>query len=90
LVRVSHLWFGFGYGKFPLKIPNFSIFCPSGKKSFFGPGQRRVSPLFTLGQKYAPVCSGQGPSVIFTDKKGGNICLYPKGIPVGIINGEYN
>jgi len=25
-----HLWFGFG--KFPIKIPNFSIFCSSGKK----------------------------------------------------------
>jgi len=26
---VSHLWFGFG--RFPLKIPNFSIFLPSGQ-----------------------------------------------------------
>jgi len=28
---VSHLWFGFG--KFPLKIPNFSIFSLQVKKS---------------------------------------------------------
>jgi len=26
--RVSHLWFGFGFGKFPLKTSNFSIFSP--------------------------------------------------------------
>jgi len=32
LGRVSHLWFGYGFGKFPLKMSNFSIFCPSGQK----------------------------------------------------------
>jgi len=31
LGRVSHLWFGFG--KFLLKIANFSIFCPFGSKN---------------------------------------------------------
>jgi len=33
--QVSHLWFhwfGFGFGKFPLKMSNFSIFFPSGQK----------------------------------------------------------
>jgi len=30
--QVSHLWFGFGFGKFSLKITKFSIFCPSGHK----------------------------------------------------------
>jgi len=30
--RVSHLWFGIGFGKFLLKISIFSIFCPTGKK----------------------------------------------------------
>jgi len=30
--RVSYLWFGFGYGKFPLKILNLSIFFPLGQK----------------------------------------------------------
>jgi len=30
--RVSHLWFGFEFGKFPLKMLNFSVFFPSGQK----------------------------------------------------------
>jgi len=30
--RVSHLWFGLEFGKFPLKMSNFSIFFPSGQK----------------------------------------------------------
>jgi len=30
--RVSHLWFGFEFEKFALKMSNFSIFCPSGQK----------------------------------------------------------
>jgi len=29
---VSHFWFEFGFGKFPLKTSNFSIFSPSGEK----------------------------------------------------------
>jgi len=37
--RVSHLWFEFG--KFPLKITNFSIFSPSGWVKKY-PDQRRV------------------------------------------------
>jgi len=28
-VLVSHLWFGFEFGKFPLNMSNFSIFFPS-------------------------------------------------------------
>jgi len=32
--RISHLWFGFGFGNFPLKIPNFSIFCSSGQTKY--------------------------------------------------------
>jgi len=32
LGRVSHLWFGFGFGKFPLKIPNFEFFSFRVKK----------------------------------------------------------
>jgi len=55
---VRHLWFGFG--KFPSKIPIFSIFCPLDLKNLSGlgqtyPGQSRVSLLFTVGQKYARV-----------------------------------
>jgi len=45
--------------KFPLKIPNFSIFSLWVKKYL---GQRRVSLLFTVDQKYARVGSG----LIFT------------------------
>jgi len=30
--RVSHLWFGIEFRKFPLKASNFSIFYPSGQK----------------------------------------------------------
>jgi len=36
----SHLWCGFGFGKFPLKITNFQISLGWVKKC---PGQRRVS-----------------------------------------------
>jgi len=35
---VSHLWFGFG--KSPLKIPNFSIFSLRIKKNLIGSGQK--------------------------------------------------
>jgi len=31
--RVSHLSFGFGIGKFPLKIPNFSMYALWVKKN---------------------------------------------------------
>jgi len=53
--RISHLWFGFGFGKFTLKIPNFSIFSLRVKKY---PGQRHVGLLSTASQKYALVGSG--------------------------------
>jgi len=49
---VSHLWLGFGFGKFPLKIANFSIFFLQIKK-LFGSGQKGVNLLF----KYARVKS---------------------------------
>jgi len=35
--QVSHLWFGFEFGKFPLKTSNF---FPLGKKNLFGSGQK--------------------------------------------------
>jgi len=60
--QVSHLWFGFG--KFPLKISNFSIFSTSGQNKISSgwvkkyPCQRRVCLLFSAGQKYAWVGSG--------------------------------
>jgi len=40
LCRVSYLWFGFEFGKFSLKMPNFWIFFPKGKKNLFGSGQK--------------------------------------------------
>jgi len=60
--RVGHLWFGFGFGKFSLKMSNFSIFSLRVKKISLGwvkkyPGQRHVGLLFSAGQKYAWVGS---------------------------------
>jgi len=55
--RVSHLWFGFEFGKFPLKTSNFSIFFTLGQKKSLRVGSKstrfegRVSLLFTAGQK---------------------------------------
>jgi len=67
--RVSHFWFRFEFGKFPLKTSNFSIFSLWVKKISSGcireyPGQRWVSLLFTTGQ--SKLGSGQGPSLIIT------------------------
>jgi len=48
--RVSHLWFGFEFGKFPLKMSIFLIFFSLGRvKKYLG--QRQVGLLFTAGQK---------------------------------------
>jgi len=59
--QVSHLWFGSGFGKFPLKIPNFSIYSPPGQKNLFGMGQKVLRSktgqlLICCGSK---VCSGR-------------------------------
>jgi len=62
--QVSYFWFGYGFGNFPLKIPNFSIFCPADQKNIIGSGQKVPGSqpgwafLFTLGQKYVRVGSG--------------------------------
>jgi len=34
--QVSHFWFGFEFGKFPLRMSNFSIFSPSDQKNLLG------------------------------------------------------
>jgi len=67
--RVSHLWFGFEFGKFPLKKSNFSSFCPSGQKKSLRVGSestrvggRPASYLLRVKSKHG---SGQGPSLIF-------------------------
>jgi len=54
--RVSHLWLGFEFGKFPLKTSNISIFCPSGQKKslWVGSESTRVgggSPLIYCRSK---------------------------------------
>jgi len=54
--RVSN--FLFGFGKFPLKIPRFSICFLLGQKNLIESGQSQVGLLFTAGQKYARVGSG--------------------------------
>jgi len=64
--RVSHLWFGLEFGKFYLKMSNFSNFYPSGQKNCFGssrkvPGSEPGQPLIYCGSK---VSSGQGPSLV--------------------------
>jgi len=55
--QVETAIFGFGFGKFLLKLSNFAIFSLMIKKISSGwvkkyPGQRRVGLLFTAGQKY--------------------------------------
>jgi len=54
-------------GNFPPKttIPSRSKKILSGRVKKY-PGQGRVGPLFTVGQKYAWVGSGQGPSLLRT------------------------
>jgi len=59
--RVSNLWVGFEFGKFPLKMSNFSIFCPTGQKYLFRSKAGRL--LIFCRSK---VSSGQGPSLELT------------------------
>jgi len=40
LGQVSHLWFEFKFGKFPLKTSNFSIFFPPGQKKSLRVGSK--------------------------------------------------
>jgi len=66
LTRAGSAIFGLGLSLeiFPLKIPNFTVFSPSGQQKIASvrakkyPGQRWVGLLFTEGQKYARVRSG--------------------------------
>jgi len=73
--QVSHLWFRFGLGKLPLKIPNFPIFFPLGQKNCFGSGEKVPRskpgrPLIYCGSKVRWGRFGlcQGPSLL---KRGG-------------------
>jgi len=54
--QVSHLWFGFEFGKLLIKMSNFSIFSLwvkkiSSRRVKKYAGQRRGSLSFTAGQK---------------------------------------
>jgi len=46
----SHLWFGFEFGNFPLKMSNFSIFSLRVKKSLWV-GSKAGQPLIYCGSK---------------------------------------
>jgi len=66
--RVSHLWFGLEFGKFPLKTSNFSIFSLRVKKKLLRVGSestqvkaRSASYLLRVKSKLG---SGQGPSLL--------------------------
>jgi len=59
---VSHLRFGFRFGKFPPKMSIFSIFPLRIKKNLFGLGQKGWSVSYLLRVK-SKLRSGQGPSL---------------------------
>jgi len=40
--RVSHFWFGPGFGKFPLKIQKISTFSPADQKNLFRSYQKNI------------------------------------------------
>jgi len=68
--RVSHLWFGFEFGKFPIKMSNFSIFFPSGQKKSLQVGSKNIwvkggSASYFLRVK-SKLRLGQGPSLLGT------------------------
>jgi len=57
---VSHYWFGVDFGKFLLKMANFSISFPLGQKNLFGsgqkvPGSKAGEPLIYCGSKVSSV-----------------------------------
>jgi len=59
---VSHLWFGFEFGKFPLKMSNFSIFSLRVKKNIFGSGRSGLESYFL----WAKSMLGSGPITTLT------------------------
>jgi len=77
--RVNFLWLGLGQPfmvwvwiwKIPPKNVKFFNFFPIGSKKISSgqvwkyPGWRQVSLLFTAGQNYSRVRSGQGPSLLW-------------------------
>jgi len=67
LGQVSHLWFGLRFVKFPLKVSNLSIFCPSGQKKSLWVGSESTQVEGGLASYLLLVKSklglGQGPSI---------------------------
>jgi len=55
VIGLGENWFGFGFGKYPLKISNFSIFFPPGQKNLFWLSQKVPGPLICCRSK---VCLG--------------------------------
>jgi len=63
---VSHLWFGFEFGKFPLKTSNFSIFPFGSKKSLWVGSNMGVGGSASyLLQVKSLLGSDQGPSFVW-------------------------
>jgi len=64
-VGVSHLWFGFEFGKLPLKMSDFSIFFSPGQKNSLWVESKAGRPLIYCGSKVSLdwVRSGPIPSV---------------------------
>jgi len=56
--RVRHLWFGFEFEKFALKM---SIFCPSGQKKSLRVGSEVGRPLIYCRSKVSSDRVGSGP-----------------------------
>jgi len=69
--QVSHLWFEYRIGKFPLKMSNFSIFCPSGQTKCHRVGSKsahvRAGSASYLLRVKSMSGSGQGPSLVTCD-----------------------
>jgi len=71
--RVSHLWFGSEFGKFPLKTSNFSIFFSLGQKKSLRVGSESIrvkggSASYLLRVK-SKLGSSRGPSLLFPQDK---------------------
>jgi len=77
---VSHLWFGFGFRKFPLKTSNFSIIFPSDQKKSLRVGSKsarvRGGWASYLLQVKSKCGSGQGPSLLATTGNKNSLLLY--------------
>jgi len=61
LGRVSHLWFGVDFGKFPLKMSNFSIFFPSDQNKSLLVRSKAGWPLIYCGSKVSSGRVGSEP-----------------------------